>query len=333
MRIGIRKAHTKKSYGAVGYLDEWKESRELFPKVVELLKQYHTIIDCTPPEELGWGEWNTGVKTANSSNLDLFFSLHFNSGSGDPRGVEVCVHPTGITAASYGAKICENIAKLGFRNRGVKNRSDLAETCNIKCPSMIIETCFVQESDGKLYKQVGVDKIARAIANAIDSRIPLEVEEIKKEEVKPQTQTQTKELYRIRLAWHNVQSQKGAYSNLDNAIAECKKHIGYKVFDSKGNQVYPALATVHTSKLIKSYKETGQATVTGTASLNVRNSYKVEDNNVVAKYYVGESFYYDYVYITEYKGIQYVWCSYISRQGVRRYVCAREGSTRYLTCK
>ena len=94
MKIGIRKAHTKNCYGATGYIDEWVESRNLFPKVVELLKPYHTIIDCTPDESLGWGEWNTGIQTANSSNLDLFFSLHFNSAGGDPRGVEACVYST-----------------------------------------------------------------------------------------------------------------------------------------------------------------------------------------------------------------------------------------------
>ena len=36
MRIGIRKAHTKNCYGSAGYIDEWVESRNLYPKVVEL---------------------------------------------------------------------------------------------------------------------------------------------------------------------------------------------------------------------------------------------------------------------------------------------------------
>lgn len=331
MRIGMRKAHTKASYGATSiYMDEYIESRKLYPEVVKLLQKYHTIVDCTPSEQIGSGEWNKGVSIANNSNLDLFFSLHFNSSSGDPQGTEVCVHPTDITAASYGNKICENMAKLSFRNRGVKNRSDLAETCNIKCASMVVEVCFLQKSDSELYKKVGIEKVARAIANAIDSRIPLEVEEAKNEEVKPTTQTQTKELYRVRLAWHNVQSQRGAYSNLDNAIAECKKHINYKVYDSQGKQVYPV---IHTTKLIKSYKETGTATVVGAASMNVRNSYKLEDDdNIVARYYVGESFKYDSVYVVEYIGVQYVFCSYISYSGTRRYVCSREGSQRYLSC-
>ena len=491
MRIGIRKAHTKNCTGSASYLVEWEESRNLYPKVVELLKPYHTIIDCTPDESLGWGEWNTGVNTANASNLDLFFSLHFNSANGDPRGSEVCVYSLTGTAATYGKKICANLASLGFTNRGLKQRTDLAETANITCPSMVIETCFVQESDGKLYKQLGVEKVARAIANAIDSRVslnvttsnsssstsstgsktsnfinklaPLAVSDYKRSNVLPSLtiaqgilesgwgeselatkannlfgikadskwtgkiyNTETKEyynnsntpttinanfraydswdggvkdhsdflqadryskvvkakdykvaceeiykagyatdpnytsklvkliedyklheydktntssssssseLYRVRKSWSDSASQKGAYSVLNNAISEAKKHSGYKVFNSVGVQVYPEVVNnTSTTKLIKSYAESGKATVTGASEVNVRNSYKIEENNIAATYSKGESFYYDYVYITEYKGIQYVWCSYISNSGVRRYVCSREGNTRYLTC-
>lgn len=141
------------------------------------------------------------------------------------------------------------------------------------------------------------------------------------------------ELYRVRKSWSDSASQKGAYSVLENAISECKKHNGYKVFNSKGAQVYPeVVANTSTTKLVKSYAESGKATVTGASKVNVRNSYKIEENNIVATYSKGESFYYDTVYITEYKGVQYVWCSYISNSGVRRYVCSREGNTRYLTC-
>lgn len=49
-----------------------------------------------------------------------------------------------------------------------------------------------------------------------------------------------KELYRVRKNWKDVDSQKGAYSDLNNAIAAVKK-LGkdYKIFNSKGEQIYP----------------------------------------------------------------------------------------------
>ena len=48
------------------------------------------------------------------------------------------------------------------------------------------------------------------------------------------------EMYRVRKTWADAKSQIGAYRILENAIAACDKAgINYKVFDSKGNQVYP----------------------------------------------------------------------------------------------
>ena len=49
------------------------------------------------------------------------------------------------------------------------------------------------------------------------------------------------ELYRIRKSWEDVASQIGAYSNIDGAIKACKE--GYTVYNSKGEQVYPEVAS------------------------------------------------------------------------------------------
>lgn len=68
----------------------------------------------------------------------------------------------------------------------------------------------------------------------------------------------TKELYRVRKSWEDAKSQIGAYSNLDNAIKQCKE--GYKVFNSKGEVVYPTNITNATSeelyRIRKSWNDT-----------------------------------------------------------------------------
>lgn len=61
--------------------------------------------------------------------------------------------------------------------------------------------------------------------------------------------TSTKELYRVRKTWKDVNSQKGAYSVLDNAIEECNKHTGYFVFNSNGDAVYPKTDTTFKVKI------------------------------------------------------------------------------------
>ena len=49
----------------------------------------------------------------------------------------------------------------------------------------------------------------------------------------------TTHLYRVRASWADVDSQKGAFTTLDNAIECAKQWNGYKVYDSAGKQVYP----------------------------------------------------------------------------------------------
>lgn len=183
MLIGNRGGHTRKSYGAVASLDEYVENRIVIKRVNELLSQYHTIVDCTPSDNSGDGEWNIGVNIANSNNVDLFFSIHFNSFKG-AKGSECCVASSDKDILQSANKVCSNLESLGFVNRGVKFRDDLAECVGVKCPSMIIEVCFVQEPDASLYRSLGVEKIARAIANAIDSRISMQTVTISKVKVK-----------------------------------------------------------------------------------------------------------------------------------------------------
>ncbi len=66
--------------------------------------------------------------------------------------------------------------------------------------------------------------------------------DFKKKLVKQNTSTSkplSKELFRVRKSWKDADSQKGAYSDLVNAKAECDKHKGYSVYDNSGVCVYP----------------------------------------------------------------------------------------------
>lgn len=55
-------------------------------------------------------------------------------------------------------------------------------------------------------------------------------------------------IYRIRKSWADAKSQVGAYKDLANAKKACDKAgSAYKVFDSKGNAVYPSSSSSATS--------------------------------------------------------------------------------------
>ena len=64
----------------------------------------------------------------------------------------------------------------------------------------------------------------------------------------PGTGGGTAQIYRVRKSWADSKSQIGAFKSLDNAKKACK--AGYKVFDEKGNAVYPAAAVT----VAKTYK-------------------------------------------------------------------------------
>lgn len=54
----------------------------------------------------------------------------------------------------------------------------------------------------------------------------------------PSSSTTASSLYRVRLTWSDVKSQKGAFASLDNAKKVCNQNPGYSVFDSNGKTVY-----------------------------------------------------------------------------------------------
>ena len=63
-----------------------------------------------------------------------------------------------------------------------------------------------------------------------------------KEEEKEEmpAETTVKEMYRVRKSWDNAKSQIGAYTILQNAKNACNKAgVGYYVFNSKGEAIYP----------------------------------------------------------------------------------------------
>ena len=169
-----RGGHTEAATGAVGSINELTEDRKVIKRVNELLREVgNSVKDVTPPEYYTFpSELNYGINETNRVNCDLFFSIHFNSCDG-AKGSEICVYPNTPICNTVGTRILSNLANLGFVNRGLKPRTDLGELTSINCPSMIIEVCFVQEPDASLYRKLGVERISRAIANGIDSRVSL----------------------------------------------------------------------------------------------------------------------------------------------------------------
>lgn len=159
--------------GAVGLIKESTEARKVKNEVIRLLKsEGHTVYDCTVDD--GTSQSNVLykiVKKCNEHTVDLDVSIHFNAGAndkagnGNTTGTEVLVYSSTSKSNITAKNICEKISALGFRNRGVKVRSDLYVLKNTKSPALLIECCFVDDADDvSLYNY---ETMAKAIVEGI----------------------------------------------------------------------------------------------------------------------------------------------------------------------
>lgn len=183
MKLGCRPGHNENCRGAKGILDEVVEDRLIFSSCLKYLKSQNTIVDCAPHHNPSnqFEDLKYGVDRANNNKVDFFFSIHLNKAYEDvqnyPMGCEVWVYDKNSPLAIEKAKdVLKNLEILGFKNRGIKymktEGKELYELNQTKMDAMIVE-CFFLESkvDCDKYKQVGYDKVGKAIASGVDNRI------------------------------------------------------------------------------------------------------------------------------------------------------------------
>lgn len=285
MKIAIRGGHNELATGAKALLDEVIEDRKIYPFVIKYLTLAgHNILDVTPGRMDSDSDLAYGVNKANEWGADLFVSIHLNKAYNSYNGAigtEVFVYSKTdkYDDESYAQRIVNNIAKLGFKNRGVKTNTALYELKNTKMKAIIVECFFLEATeDVALYKKLGAEAMGKAIAEGI----------VGKTINAPQPIT---EMYRVRKTWADASSQIGAFSDLNNAKDLANKNKGYKVFNSKGHEVYP-LASNEMYRVRKSWADVasqiGAYTNLDSAKLianaNASKGYKVYNSQGVIVY-------------------------------------------------
>ncbi|GAA0071788.1 N-acetylmuramoyl-L-alanine amidase [Clostridium sardiniense] len=170
-KIAVRGGHNFSVPGANGIMSETKEDRLIKDSVIKWLRKGGAIVlDVTAPDSCNTvnSDLVYGVNKANNWGADLFVSCHFNKAYGfydGAIGSEVWTYSSNFGEA---VRTVNELASLGFKNRGVKHSTHLYELRATSCPSMIVETCFVEATkDVELYRKLGADRIGKAIAEGI----------------------------------------------------------------------------------------------------------------------------------------------------------------------
>ena len=168
MKIAVDFGHgTGQDRGAEGYLNEEQVIREYGPLVIAgLQKLGHTVINVTPTQagltlnqSLAYR-----VNAANAAKVDLFLCLHVNAFETDKaQGCEV--EYASDAGRVYADKICTEISKLGFVNRGSVSRPNLYVLKYTNAVAVLVEPFFCDtKSDCDKYNAA---KLANAIVRGV----------------------------------------------------------------------------------------------------------------------------------------------------------------------
>jgi len=162
--------------GASDLLDESTEARYITRKVIKLLKKNGIkAVNCTVNNGTSQSDVLRRIclKCNNITDADMHISIHFNSGrndkAGDGRtgGTEVLLTQNAGDKGDIAKRICNQMAKLGFTNRGVKVTSGLYFLNHTKAPAILIEVCFVDDRDDYLLYKNDRQAVAGAIVKAV----------------------------------------------------------------------------------------------------------------------------------------------------------------------
>ena len=174
MKVVNNNGHTLngKGSGAIGFLNESICTRQIGKYFVEGMRSLgHTIYDCTIDKSQSY--LYEVVNMANKYKVDYAISHHLNHfDNSEANGVEVLIYDLNDKETyNVADKICKEIAKLGFRNRGVKQGNHLYWLRKNNNKAIIIEYFFCSnKQDVSLYNP---QKLANAVVYALTNNYPI----------------------------------------------------------------------------------------------------------------------------------------------------------------
>lgn len=169
----ISAGHRGKGTGAVGNgIDEGAEAIFLKDKVTVTLRGMGAIVVNDDDK----AQLSSVVKNINAQAEpdDISLDIHFNAGPATATGVECFVRKGArVREKAIAIELCQRISKtMGIKSRGVKTddmgqHTKLAMCSDVRCDAVLLEVCFISNSDdAKKYKENRM-VVVRDIVNAL----------------------------------------------------------------------------------------------------------------------------------------------------------------------
>lgn len=136
--------------GAVGIRKEYDLNRLVGNALISKLRgRGIKVVNCTPNTAKSLNDsLYQRVITANNCGATLFVSIHHNACPGGYGAEVLCIkdnYQDGLST-KVGEAILNELASIGLKNRGVKDRRDLYVINNTTMPALLVECAFVDSS-------------------------------------------------------------------------------------------------------------------------------------------------------------------------------------------
>jgi N-acetylmuramoyl-L-alanine amidase len=244
--------HTANKCSVDGSVIEWDLNNRVCNNIETDLAKYNCVVyRCDDPTgETDPAPTSKRLVAAEEGGADVCISIHHNISVVSPKeanGVEVFVGEkyTEDSKALAESILHNLVSYTSLKNRGLKT----AELCMCKprsFPTVLVEGGFISNPIEVVY--VSSDEGIKAYANAVSSSLISFLGLTKDYSESALQHKHASSVYYLSTAWENLTNRKGPYPVLANAIADCDKLEGYKVYADDG-------CLIHTSELQKEESE------------------------------------------------------------------------------
>lgn len=154
--------------GATGIRFEDDLTKEVGTRVIsKLMALGYNVIPVNPINPQSTTSTTDSLQqrttVANANEVNDYVAIHFNSFDGSANGSEVYYSKSG--SGPLAQNILNELVKLGFANRGIKDGSNLYVIKNTNAPAVLVECCFLDSQiDMQIYN---ADNTANAIVAGI----------------------------------------------------------------------------------------------------------------------------------------------------------------------